>query len=207
VIFDFDFATTGEAPSALVMAADGTFYGLSTGSLGPTLFHFVESTGSVTAISLNFPVVNGLPENGSLLTLGPNGNFYGLYFIYGVSGAGLFEVQPDGSNLQMFPFYTTTTGSGTPEGLLLASDGNFWIPNLNGSNGYGNIQTVSPTDGSLLQTLSPFSATAAAGAFPTGLLQAPNGILWGTTDSYGKATKNHFGDGTVFSLNAGLPPR
>lgn len=93
--------------------------------------------------------------------------------------------------------------------MLSASDGNLWVANLNGSSGegYGDVITLSPSDGSLIQTLSPFSSMAAMGAYPAGLIQAPNGVLWGSTYSYGKAPKNHFGDGTVFSLNAGLPPR
>ncbi len=206
VVYDFNFSTTGETPSSLVVATDGTFYGLTSSSQGQLLFHYTESTGTLTSIPLNFPVINGLPSSGSLLTLGPNGNFYGIYVIYGETGSGIFEVQPDGSNLQLFPFFTTV-GSGSTQSLLLASDGNFWIPNLNGTDGYGAIMTVSPIDGSLIQTLSPFSATAAVGAYPTSLLQDSKGILWGTTDSYGKAPKNHFADGTVFSLNAGLPPR
>lgn len=207
VVANFNYATSGTNPSALVVASDGTFYGLSFSSLGEMLFHFVESSSTLTAVALNFPLFNGLPSSGSMLTVGPNGNFYGIYSIYGMSGAGLFEVDTDGSNLQLFPFYSTQDGAGSPQSMLLASDGNFWIANFNGTNGYGNIITVSPSDGSLIQTLSPFSASAAIGAYPAELLQAPNGILWGSTFSFGHAPKNHFGDGTVFSLNANLPPR
>ena len=165
VVYSFNFSTTGGDPSGLVVASDGTFYGISSGSLGEMLFHYTEATGDLTAVAMNFPLVNGLPSAGGLLTLGPNGNFYGVYGIYGVSGAGLFEIQSDGSNLQLFPFYTTTDGAGSPQTILSASDGNLWIANFNGSNGegYGDIITLSPTDGSLIQTLSPFSSTAAVG--------------------------------------------
>jgi hypothetical protein len=45
------------------------------------------------------------------------------------------------------------------------------------------------------------------GAYPLLLMQAKDGLLWGTTDQYGKSSKGHFADGTVFSLNAGLPPQ
>lgn len=207
VVYDFNIYTIGETPSSLIVASDGTFYGLSFSTQGEMLFHYTEATGDLTAVALNFPLFNGLPSSGFLLTLGPNGNFYGVYEIYGMSGAGLFEVYPDGSNLQLFTFYTTQDGAGTPQTMLSASDGNLWIANYNGSSGYGDIITLSPSDGSLIQTLSPFSSTAAVGAYPAELIQASNGILWGSTYQYGKAPKNHFGDGTVFSLNAGLPPR
>lgn len=210
VVFNFDASTTGEGPSGLVVASDGTFYGLSVSTaLGELLFHYTEATGEIQVFQLDFPSFNGLPSSGSMLTLGPNGNFYGLYEIYGKSGAGLFEVNPDGSNLQLFPFYTSRDGAGAPQTMILASDGNFWVDNYNGisGEGYGDIVTLSPTDGSLVQTLSPFSATAAIGAYPAELFQAADGTFWGSTYQYGKASSKHFADGTVFSLNAGLPAR
>jgi len=210
VVFNFDISSSGEGPSALVVASDGTFYGLSVSTtLGEMLFHYAEASGQFQAFPMNFPLFSGLPSSGFMLTLGPGGNFYGIYAIYGTSGAGLFEVAPDGTNLQLFPFYTTRNGAGAPQTMILASDGNLWLDNYNGigGEGYGDIITLSPTDGSLIQVLSPFSATAAVGAYPAELFQAADGTFWGSTYQYGKASKNHFADGTVFSLNAGLPPR
>jgi uncharacterized repeat protein (TIGR03803 family) len=207
VVFNFDYTTTGAFPSGLVLAADGTFFGLNSRTTGENLFHYTPATGALQTFPVNFPLVNGLPSAGGSLALGPNGNFYGLYHIYAVSGEGLFEVQPDGSHLQLFPFYTTREGGGSPDGLVLATDGNFWVADYNGNSGYGDIVSLSPADGTLLQTLTPFSASAAVGAYPLSLMQAKDGSLWGSTDQYGKASAGHFADGTVFSLNAGLPPR
>jgi uncharacterized repeat protein (TIGR03803 family) len=209
VVYNFSYSSSGENPSGLVMASDGTFYGLTSSSQGEMLFHYTEATGQFQGYALNFPLFNGLPSSGFLLTLGPSGNFYGLYGIYGMSGLGVFEVQPNGANLQLFPFYTTIDGGGSPQAILLASDGNFWVANYNGSSGegVGDIITLSPSDGSLIRTLSPFSQGAAIGAYPAELIQSPNGLLWGSTYSFGDASKGHFGDGTVFNVNAGLPPR
>ncbi len=67
--------------------------------------------------------------------------------------------------------------------------------------------TISPTNGALLQSFTPFSKTAAVGAYPVELIQAKNGVLWRSTYEYGDASTGNFADGTVFSLNAGLPPR
>ncbi len=207
VVVSFNFSTSGEDPSGLIVAADGTFYGTSAGALGELLFHYTEATGTLTTTVLNFPLFNGLPSRGAVSAFGPNGNLYGIYAIYAKSGVGLFEVQTDGSNLQVFPFYNTIDGGGTPDGLLLATDGNFWVADYNGSTGYGDIITLSPTDGTLIQTLTPFSSSAAVGAYPAEIIQAKDGTLWGSTYQYGNAAKGHFADGTVFSLNAGLPPR
>jgi len=205
VAFDFS-SSTCTAPSGITLGSDGTFYGTCEGSSGQALFHYFEATGQFETYNMDFQQFNPL-SSGFLLTLGPNGNFYGIYGIYGVSGEGVFEIEPNGSNLQLFNFFTTQDGGGDPQTMILASDGNFWLDEYNGSTGYGSIVTLSPADGSLIQTLSPFSANAAIGAYPAELIQASNGRLWGTTYGYGKNTKNHFGDGTVFSVNAGLPPR
>jgi hypothetical protein len=209
VVFSFVFSTSGGSPSNLILAPDGTFYGLSDGTPGELLFHYTPTTGTLTTTVLNFPTFDGGLPSGPTpeLAFGPNGNIYGQYEIYAESGMGLFEVEPDGSNLQFFPFYTTLESGGEPDGLLLASDGNFWIAESNGSTGYGGVVSVSPTNGTLLRTLSPFFKGGALGGLPVEIIQAKDGTFWGSTDFYGDAPKGHFAQGTVFSLNAGLPPR
>jgi uncharacterized repeat protein (TIGR03803 family) len=207
VVFNFNYSTSGESPSGVTVASDGTFYGITFGTAGELLFHYTESTGILTTAVLNFPLVNGLPSRGGVLTFGPNGSLYGLYTVYGESGVGVFDVDVDGSNLQLFPFYNTIDGGGSPQSMMLASDGNFWVADYNGSSGYGDIISLSPTDGTLLQTFTPFSSTAAVGAYPAEVIQTSDGLLWGSTYMYGVASKGHFADGTVFNLNAGLPPR
>jgi uncharacterized repeat protein (TIGR03803 family) len=206
VVFNFP-GSTDEFPSSFIAASDGTFYGLDSGPQGQNLFHYTPATGTFQSVALNFPSPNGLPSIGESLALGANGNFYGLYHIYGESGEGLFEVRTDGSNLQLFPFYTTRNGGGSPDGLLLASDGNFWVADYNGSTGYGDIITLSPSTGALIQTLTPFGASRAVGAYPAEIIQAKDGTLWGSTYQGGNASAGHFADGTVFSLNVGLPPK
>jgi streptogramin lyase len=132
---------------------------------------------------------------------------YGLYTVYRSGGSGLFEVQPDGGNLQLFPEYDTTLSGGGPVGLLLASDGNLWVTdsgNPFGSGANGAIVTLSPADGTAIQTLTPFGG--AAGSYPADLIQAKDGTLWGEAAGGVVAGSGHFAGGTVFSLNEGLPP-
>src|SRR5580700_5172168 len=154
VVFNFP-GSTDEFPSSFIAASDGTFYGLDSGPQGQNLFHCTPATGTFQSVALNFPSPNGLPSIGESLALGANGNFYGLYHIYGESGEGLFEVRTDGSNLQLFPFYTTRNGGGSPDGLLLATDGNFWVADYNGNSGFGDIITVSPSTGTVIRRLAP----------------------------------------------------
>jgi uncharacterized repeat protein (TIGR03803 family) len=207
VVVNFNQSTNGAFPSKLTLVGDGTFYGISTGLTSANLFHLFPSSGALRNAPLKFPVINGLPASGSDLTLGPNGNFYGLYTVYGKSGEGMFEVQKNGSNLQLFPFYTGQSGAGFPMGLLLASDGNFWMANLNGTTAYGNIIELSPTTATIMQTFNVFGVNAAVGAFPSAIIEAKDGTLWGLTTEYGKAPSGDFSDGTVFTFNVGLPPQ
>jgi predicted type IV restriction endonuclease len=56
----------------------------------------------------------------------------------------------DGSNFQLLAEYTVDRG--TAGSLLLATDGNFWVAEYNnGTTGYGDIVTLSPSDGAMLE--------------------------------------------------------
>lgn len=207
VVFNFN-STTGTLDSGtLIIASDGTIWGTSITTQGEMLFHYTEATGTMEAFPMYFPQFNGLPSSGTVAVQGLNGNFYGTYGIYGESGRGIFEVDPNGSNLTLLPFFTSQDGGGDPLMMLLASDGNFYIDEYNGTTGYGAIAEVSPSTGQIIQTLSPFGANAPVGAYPAGIFQGSDGTFWGTTFQYGKTSKGKFADGTVFNLNLGLPQR
>jgi uncharacterized repeat protein (TIGR03803 family) len=55
VVQNFNVATIGENPSALIVAGDGTFYGTSESSSGEMLFHYTVSGGNMQTVVLNFP--------------------------------------------------------------------------------------------------------------------------------------------------------
>ena len=110
-------------------------------------------------------------------------------------------MQPSGSNLQTFsiiPNLPITGGTTSP--LVLSSDGNFWIATYDGSSGYGALIEISATDGSVLQTLSPFSQTANVGAIPIALVSASDGSIWGITQEYGEAPSGDYSQGVVFNV-------
>jgi uncharacterized repeat protein (TIGR03803 family) len=197
VVVNFDIATSGENPTGLVVGPDGTFYG-STNN-GSILFHYIETTGEFQTTVLPFPIVGGEFTGGSVTAIGPDGNLYGTYTGPFVGGIGLFEVQLDGGNLQLFPVYTTDAAT-SPDGLVLASDGNFWMAEFYGNVGFGDIVTLSPTDGSLIQRLTPFSFASAVGGAPVELFSASGGALWGVSSLYGEAPKDSYGDGVLFTL-------
>jgi len=199
-------ASDGIIPVGVAPAPDGTFYGITVN--GDTLFHF-DPAGGFQSVKLAFPFppgCDGLACFGlGQLVMGRNGNLYGLYTIYDIGGVGLFEVQPDGSDLRLYPEYESNSTALATNGILLGSDGNLWLAGYNFGTNSGEIIALSPSTGKVIRTLSPFSASAAVGASPSTIIQTKNGILHGATYQGGVVSAGHFAGGTIFSLNLGLP--
>jgi uncharacterized repeat protein (TIGR03803 family) len=201
-IFRVDVATgkyktvrvTRTAPSNPVAGRNGMLYWTVLGDL----FIYNEITGKVQSINLKLPKVEHFPGTAAFLVFGANGNLYGIYGVL-EQGSGLFEIQPDGSNLVLFPAIPNLF-SGTTSGLVLGGDGNLWMEQSGAAAGYGQILTFSPTDGSLIETLTPFSQTSSVGGFPDDLISATGGSLWGLTSLYGDAPQGSVGEGVVFRL-------
>jgi len=186
--------------SSMVTGPDGTFYGFTDGTNGGILFHYIEATNSYQETQLQFP--SNLVGSGAILpSLGANQNLYGIYEDFQEGGGiGLFEVQLDGSNLQAFSPFPSFPDNALTSPLALGSDGNFWITVFGGVD---EILNISATDGSIIQTLTPFSQKASVGDCPVDLMSAKDGKLWGLTECGGKAPKGFYGQGVVFSLAVG----
>lgn len=207
VVFNFNYATTGGYPWNLIVASDGTLYGITIAALPTSLFHYTETSGTLDSFAMAFPVFNSFdPSSGQSLIEGPNGMLFGRYGIYAVNGLGLYQIDSAGTDLQLFPFYTQLLDT-NPTQTLLGSDGNFYMADEAGSDNYGDIEQLLPATGTVARALSVFSKRAAVGAFPAALIEARDGTLWGTTIQFGTAPAGKFGDGTIFSLNLALPPR
>ena len=172
---------------SLIQASDGNFYGV--GLLYPergTVFR-VTPAGDFTLLQ-EFAQFGRITSN---LIQASDGNFYGA-----TSGT-IFQMTPSGS-LQTIHNMTDAEGF-SPVQLLQASDGNFW-----GLSGFrnGSIFAIDFSGNSLQ---SAAFDCAADGCFPQGMLQAKDGRFYGTAISGGHAPgQNPLG--TVFKVDAGLPP-
>ena len=69
-----------------------------------------------------------------------------------------------------------------------------------GTFGNGEIPAFSPTNGSVIQLLTPFAPTAAVGTEPSALIPATGGTLWGATLDFGDAPTGDYAQGVVFSM-------
>jgi hypothetical protein len=177
-------------------ATDGNFYGTCYSSW----YHVcqVTTSGQVTAIFEFATGTNGrIPANG-ILTQGSDGLLYGV----AAGGPGdtafqeVFQLSTSGSYQELYQLKGCTPKTGCSM-VLQASDGNLWIADPPQEAVYSIT-----TSGTLLQTVS-FSSQPNASAHPQLLIQASSGLLYGTTGAPNPAYNE---TGSVFSINAGLPP-
>jgi hypothetical protein len=143
------------------------------------------------------------------LTQGANGNLYGAFESITGRTAGdinFFEVSTEGTGFVAFAPFTSLVGTTTVPSLFLASDGNLWDTNFTDSTApMGSVFSINPQNGAVLQT---FAFDGVNGISPeVGVIQAADGSFVGTTELGGTIAGggNQFADGTVWTLDAGLP--
>jgi uncharacterized repeat protein (TIGR03803 family) len=175
-------APTGYLPdSALDQAADGNFYGTTIAGGDGSLVVYgtvyeMTSSGSITSLH-SFCLETGCTDgkNPMALTLGTDGNFYGITSGGGAnSGKGtVFEITPSGQLTTLYTFTSTngnyTDGSSPESAMLLHTNGTFY-----GSTGLGG-KTSNGTIFSLATGLGPFVKT-----IPTSGAAGKNVTILGT---------------------------
>lgn len=187
----------GGFPNAsLIQASDGNFYGTT-----PSTIFKITPAGKLTTL-------HTLTQNDGNLIVSPliqasDGNFYGTASAGGPPNDGtIFRITPKGVYTVLHTF-NGTDGISPQGGLVQASDGNLYGTTFEGGPSVlGTIFKIT-LDGQLT-TIYNFclKANCPDGSEPaSGLLQATNGILYGTTSSGGT-----YNEGTVFSVTASLPP-
>jgi uncharacterized repeat protein (TIGR03803 family) len=207
----------GAAPNGLVLATDGNFYGTTQyGGItldGGTVFK-ITPAGKLTTLykfcSQSRCKDGAQPVAG--LVQATNGNFYGTTEYGGgpMCNCGtFFEITPKGRFTALHVF--EGDDGLRPNGLVQAADGNFYGTTVQGGNGNfcfgdcGTVFKVTPT-GELTTLYSFCSQTNCAdGSFPlAGLMQTPDGNLYGTTNAGGANSSctpiEGTGCGTVFRI-------
>jgi uncharacterized repeat protein (TIGR03803 family) len=204
--------TDGFGPWAgLIQVPSGNFYGTtSAGGIngGGTVFKITPG-GTLTTLYSFCAQTNctdgSVPHAG--LVQSPNGDFYGTTFYGGANDDGtVFKITASGVLTTLYSFCSQlkcADGANPGAGLTLANDGNFYGTTSGGviiglQHGDGAVFKITP--GGKLTTLHSFDGTDGAGPVG-GLIQATNGIFYGTTPLDGAG-----GWGTLFRLSVGLRP-
>ncbi|MHB8215409.1 MAG: choice-of-anchor tandem repeat GloVer-containing protein [Candidatus Sulfotelmatobacter sp.] len=190
-------STDGETPYAgLIQASNGNLYGTTyNGGVynGGTVFK-ITPTGTLTTLdSFTGSGTEGdFPYGG--LVQATNGNLYGTTYNGGTNGQGtVFEVTPSGTLTTLHDF-DLTDGASPYAQLVQATNGNFYgTTGLGGASGAGTVFKVTPSG--TLTSLYSFSGSADGGDPISGLIQATDGNLYGTTNSGGAS-----GKGTIFKI-------
>jgi len=205
-------STDGAQPiNTLVQATDGNIYGavvVGGANGGGTIFK-ITPTGALTTL-YNFCSESGCTDGSqpqTRLVQAVNGDFYGVAYSGGAHGAGtIFKITPSGTLTTLYSFCSRyiinvgcTDGQG-PNALLQATNGKFYGGTYaGGANGYGTVFEVTPSG--RLTTLYGFcsQANCSDGANPTtGMIQATNGNIYGTT--YWGGRGGFSGNGTIFEI-------
>jgi uncharacterized repeat protein (TIGR03803 family) len=201
--------TDGSYPSAgLVQGADGNLYGTTSsgGANGTGTVFKITLNGTLTTLHNFCPIGIGgacCDDDGwwpyAPLVQASDGNFYGSTTVGGPYCAGtIFKITPAGALTTLYSFGSQQNDGGSTNGLVQASDGNFYGTTSTGGSsgncngGCGTIFQLTPSG--TLTTLHSFDG--ADGHYPaSALIQATDRNLYGTTAAGGAD-----GDGTVFKF-------
>jgi uncharacterized repeat protein (TIGR03803 family) len=136
------------------------------------------------------------------LTQGPDGNLYGTTNAGGTNGDGaIYRITPGGRFTLLHSFDPTDTGFPVTAPVL-ANDGNLYGTTWAGGNeGAGSIYEI--TTAGVYTLLYSFCSPANCSNAPAsplgGLMQASDGLFYGTTEAGGT-----FDLGTIYSFSTGL---
>ena len=200
VIYSFTGGDDGADPTtALTEGTDGYLYGTTSAAgangSGGTVFK-ITTAGVLTVLHSfkNDTFTDGSVPSG--LIQGTDGSFYGVTTYGGATGGGtVFKVTPTGTETILYSFVNGVGGDGfNPSGnLIQATNGNFYgTAPSGGAQGNGVIFEITPSGQETI--LHSFNASANDGYGPSsGVIQASDGNLYGTTPGYGANVNTSFG--------------
>lgn len=192
-----EFADWGKNPKGnLILGADGFYYGMTQfgGINGYGSIFRVSPTGAITMLRhFNF-ATDGASPFGSL-TLGPDGNFYGLTQQGGTNSYGtIFKMTPAGVFTVLKHLNNFTDGANPQGSLVVGKDGLLYgITRRGGSSTYGTIFKI--TTAGAFTVIKTLNGTTDGGYSYAGIAIASDGNFYGITYQGGAFT-----NGTIFKI-------
>lgn len=196
----FDRTKTGTSPQGNLVKAvsNGKYYGVcnygGTGDFG-VIFEYDKAADTlINKVSFS-PSPNGKTPTGTLLKA-TNGKLYGYTTGGGLGYGTIFEVDPVTQHVVKKADFEGTNGK-TPYGALIqAANGKIYgVTVQGGAQNYGVLFEFNSTTGTITKLKDMYSIFA--GYSRSGLIEATNGKLYGTTYSGG------VGYGVLFEYNIG----
>ncbi len=199
-------------PSGLIQGADGALYGTTGhgGAAGLGSVFRINPDGSGYIVLHSFSQPGGYQPSAGIIQT-PDGMLYGTTQFGGVGVGTVFKLSPNGADFA--DIYLFGLFPGAPQSpqatLLLGADGALYGTTsaggnsaVGGASGYGTVFKMN-LDGSGGQVLHSFMPSGGDGQRPyDGLVQGPEGTLYGTTQEGGStANGGSSGYGTVFRIN------
>jgi len=193
---DFNGANGWEPYGSVTQATDGNFYGTATNGIeggGGNIFRMTP-TGEIASVYKFCSQPNcadgAFPQTAPIL--GSDGNLYGVTYTGGIEGsAGVFyQLSTDNTFKVLYSFcpnFPCPDAGQDPNGIILASDGNFYgTTNYGGTAGVGTIFKITPS-GKYTQLYSFCSQTnctdGSYSVFPP--VQGKDGNFYGTASAGG----------------------
>jgi len=183
--------TDGAGPTGLVQATDGDFYGATAGGGGasndtsPGTVFKITPGGKLTTLYSFCSQTNCTDGEypAAALVQATNGDLYGTTILGGNGNGTVFKITLSGKLTTLYTFCSQTncTDGGVPNGLVLATDGNFYGTTTEGAPG-GTFFKITPA--------GKLTTLCAAGCGATGkLVQGNDGDFYGTTAQSGTVFK------------------
>ncbi|MBL9158605.1 MAG: hypothetical protein JNJ70_14090 [Verrucomicrobiales bacterium] len=185
----------------------GQFYGASQmggNNTHGTIYRFDPNAGSVTLLHTFTGGNQGTGTSNGIIRAS-NGFLYGVNY-GGSNGAGtLFRIDSAGNNFSTVYSFFTLSGGNANAAPIEGNDGKLYgVTSTGGFFSNGGIFRIDP-DGSNHQLLRAFSGTAGItpgrGGSSGGIIEAPDGLIYGTTNSGGVADK-----GVVYQFDKSASP-
>jgi uncharacterized repeat protein (TIGR03803 family) len=180
--------TNGYRPSAITRASDGNYYGPAYSSV----FKLTPAGVFTKLGNFDYTAHGGQLEGG--VVMAADGNLYGAALSGGSSGRGtLYRLTPAGTITKLVDF-NGPNGSYPCGSMILASDGAMYgLTQQGGANDQGVVYKL--TTAGAFSVVAHLSTTVGTAAGRTGLVQGPDGALYGL--GYSGGTN---GEGTIFKV-------
>jgi len=198
VLHSFDGADGAQPYSGLLLASDGRFYGTAVSGNAFGTIYSMDTSGNFTLL-YSFPGGSGgAAPHGGLLQAS-DGSFYGTTTMGGSFNFGtIYRMIPGESPTVIHSFNSPSDGELPDGNLIQGTDGFLYGTTSGGGPSGGGTVFRMATDGTKFSLIHAFPSSSTDGANPlAGLLQAANGLFYGTTAAGGTSNQ-----GTMYNVSS-----